>query len=127
MVFPDVFPFAIDLVFAHRVIEQADPLLQQSAIVLRLFQLGGRAADIMRQADNKAGIPRRGAGRGAFCVNEHDALLRVDAGQPAGKAYPGIAGTDNHPVSFNVAAQRGLAIKIFFIKRPSHLILIERY
>ena len=56
MVFPDVFPFAGDLVLGHRFIEQADPFLQQGAVILRFFQLGGRAADIVRQADDKAGI-----------------------------------------------------------------------
>jgi len=58
VVFADVFPFAGDLVLGHRFIEQADPFLQQGAVILRFFQLGGRAADIVRQADNKAGISR---------------------------------------------------------------------
>ena len=104
VVFPDVFPFAGNLVLGHRFIEQADPLLEQGAVILRFFQLGGRAADIVRQADDKAGISRRGAGRGAFGIDEHDVQLRIEAGQPAGKAYAGIAGADNHPVGFNVAA-----------------------
>ena len=42
-------------------------------------------------------------------------------------AYAGIAEPIITQSAFNVSAQRGLSIKIFFIKRPSHLILIERH